>query len=119
MEYSCTVWSFYTRKNIQSLEAVQRRAARFVKNDYRFTPSVTATLQDLEWPTLKDGRRWAIKATMLLKILVCIPADQYLKAITDHTRRHQQRLQQNPFFMLRLSCAPFSFHNQHMEQFTR
>ena len=31
MEYACTVWSPYTRKNIQGLEAVQRRAARFVK----------------------------------------------------------------------------------------
>ena len=38
---------------------------------------------------------------MLFKILhhlVCIPADQYLIAATDHIRRHQQRLQQYPFF---------------------
>ena len=34
---------------------VQRRAARFVKNDHRFTSSVTAMLQDLEWPTC-DGQ---------------------------------------------------------------
>ena len=54
MEYACTVWSPYTRKNIQGLEAVQRRAAHFVKNDYRFTSSVTAMLQDLEWPTLEE-----------------------------------------------------------------
>ena len=44
----------YTRKNIQGLEAVQRRTARFVKNDYRFTSSVTAMLQDLEWPTPEE-----------------------------------------------------------------
>ena len=56
MEYACTVWSPYTRKNIQSLEAVQRRAARFVKNDFKFTSSVTAMLQDLEWPTLEERR---------------------------------------------------------------
>ena len=109
MEYACTVWSPFTRKNIQGLEAVQRRAARFVKNDYRFTSSVTAMLQDLEWPTLEE-RRWAIKATMLFKILhhlVCIPADQYLKAITDHTRRHQQRLQQFPFFHVNVFMHSF------------
>ena len=99
MEYACTVWSPYTRKNIQGLAAVQRRAAHFAKNDFRFTSSVTAMLQDLEWPTLEE-RRWEIKATILFKILhhlVCIPADQYLKAITDHARRHQQRLQQYLF----------------------
>ena len=66
----------------------------------RFTASVIAMLQDLEWPTLEE-RRWTNKATMLLKILhhlVCIPADEYLKAIIDHTRRHQQRLQQYLLF---------------------
>ena len=110
MEYACTVWSPYTRKNIQGLEALQRRAARFVKNDYRFTSSVTAMLQDLEWPTLEE-RRLAIKATMLFKILnhlVCMPADQYLKAITDHTRRHTSKdYNSTPFFMLMFSCTPF------------
>ena len=50
MEYACIVWSPYTRKNIQGLEVVQRRAARFVKNDKRFTSSssITAMLQDFK-----------------------------------------------------------------------
>ena len=76
------------KKNIQILEAVQRRAARFVKNDYS---SVTAMMQDLEWPTLEE-RRWVIKVTMLFKNLndiVCIPADQYLVSISNTVRRHQ------------------------------
>ena len=64
VEYACTVWAPYTRKNIQSLEAVQRKAARFVKTDYGFTLSVTAMLQDLGWPTL-EKRRWSLKAIML------------------------------------------------------
>ena len=109
MEYACTVWSPHTRKNIQSLEAVQRRAACFVKNDYRFTSSVTAMLQNLEWPTLEE-RRWAIKATMLFKILhnlVYIPPDQYLIAATEYIRRHQQRLQQYLFF--RVNAVMHSF----------
>ena len=102
MEYACTVWSPHTKKNIQILEAVQRRAARFVKNDYSNFSSVTAMMQDLEWPTLEE-RRWVIKVTMLFKILndiVCIPADQYLVSISITGRRHQQRLKlkQDPFF---------------------
>ena len=68
MEYARTVWSPHTKKNIQILEAVQRRAARFVKNDYSNFSSVTAMMQDLEWPTLEE-RRWVIKVTMLFKIL--------------------------------------------------
>ena len=85
MEYACRVWSPYTKKNIQTFETVQRRAARFVKNDYFNFSSVTAMMQDLEWPTLEE-RRWVTKVTMLVKILndiVCIPADQYLVSISN------------------------------------
>jgi len=56
--------SIHTKKNIQTLEAVQRRAARFVNNDYSNSSSVTTMIQGLEWPTLEKGR-WVIKATML------------------------------------------------------
>ena len=58
-EYICTVWSPHTRKNIQSLEGVQRRVAWFVKNDYGLTSTVTAMLQSLEWPILKE-RQWPL-----------------------------------------------------------
>ena len=100
LEYACTVWSPYTKKDIQILEAVQRSAARFVNNQFC---SVTAMMQDLEWPTLEE-RRWVTKVTMLFKILndiVCIPADQYLVSISNSGRRHQQRLKlkQYPFLM--------------------
>ena len=64
MEYASTVWSPHTKKNIQILEAVQRRAARFVKNDYSNFSSVTAMMQDLEWLTLEE-RRWVIKVTVI------------------------------------------------------
>jgi len=36
-------------KDIQQLERVQRRAARFVKKDYRHTTSVTGLLDELGW----------------------------------------------------------------------
>lgn len=59
IEYSYTVWSPHTRKNIQSLEAVQRRVAWFVKNDHGLTSTVTAMLQSLERPILKE-RQWPL-----------------------------------------------------------
>ena len=35
---------------------VQRHAARFVKNDYRQTSSVTAMLKELKWDNLESRR---------------------------------------------------------------
>ena len=34
VEYASSVWSPYTQTNINKIEAVQRRAARWVTNDY-------------------------------------------------------------------------------------
>ena len=39
LEYASTSWEAYTKSNIQQLEAVQRRSARFVTGDYRTTSS--------------------------------------------------------------------------------
>jgi len=36
-------------KDIQQLERVQRRAARFVKKDYCYTTSVNGLLDELGW----------------------------------------------------------------------
>ena len=47
VEYAATVWDPYTTDNIRKVEAVQRRAARFVTGDYRYTSSVTAITESL------------------------------------------------------------------------
>ena len=41
------IFTPYTAKDIQQLERVQRRAARFVKKDYRHTTSVTGLFDEL------------------------------------------------------------------------
>ena len=41
LEYASAVWDPFTEDNICKLEAVQRRAARFVCNSYRQTASVS------------------------------------------------------------------------------
>ena len=56
MEYAAPIWDPYTKDNIQLLEAVQRRAARFVCNKYSGHESVTSMLQDLDWPLLEQRR---------------------------------------------------------------
>ena len=59
LEYASTVWDPTTQSNIQTLEQIQRRAARFVMNDYttRTPGCVTRMQDDLVWDTLQNRRR--------------------------------------------------------------
>ena len=59
LEYASTVWDPYTAKDAHNLEAVQRRAARWVVRRHRQTSSVDDMLSQLQWPTLQDRRRKA------------------------------------------------------------
>ena len=54
LEYAASVWDPYSQKNIAKIEAVQRRAARFVLNRFRNTSSVNNMLEALGWPTLEQ-----------------------------------------------------------------
>ena len=56
LEYASSVWHPYTAENINKLEGVQRRSARFVCNKYSRKESVTSMLDDLEWPPLQQRR---------------------------------------------------------------
>ena len=48
LEFASAAWEPYTARDISQLDKVQRRAARFVKNDYRRTTSVSGLVRDLE-----------------------------------------------------------------------
>ena len=48
----------HTQKNTQSIEKVQRRAARFVKKCNQYTAgTVTSLLEELKWPLLEQRRK--------------------------------------------------------------
>ena len=68
VEYSATIWDPHLKKDINSLDKIQRRGARFVKSDYRWRSSVTAMLDDLGWRDL-DLRRKDMRLTLLFKVL--------------------------------------------------
>ena len=68
LEYSSSVWDPYQQKDIDLLERVQRRAARFVLRRYRNTSSVSAMIKDLGWPSLQQRRQTA-RLTMLYKLI--------------------------------------------------
>ena len=56
LEYASTVWSPHTDLDINKLESVQCRAARWVTRDYQYTSRVSTMLQDLNWRTLDQQR---------------------------------------------------------------
>ena len=52
-DYGCAVWDPFTNKDINTLEAVQNKAARFVKQDYSRDSSVSQMKEQLEWRPLQ------------------------------------------------------------------
>ena len=56
VEYASSAWDPHTDRNTEKLEAVQRRAARFVTGDYRTTSSVSDMISNLGWESLQHRR---------------------------------------------------------------
>ena len=56
LENSCTVWDPYTATQINKLEMIQRRAARYVLHHHHNTSSVTTMLQTLGWRSLDSNK---------------------------------------------------------------
>ena len=68
LEYAATIWDPYTKFNLTKLEKYQRRAARFVNEDYSRESSVTSMLNKPEWPELQQ-KRTNIKMVMMYRIV--------------------------------------------------
>ena len=88
LEYAAVVWDPQRKEICKSVEAVQRKAARFVCNDWGQTSSVDAMINELRWEPLADRRR-NLRLSMLFKILngkVCIPATEYTSFTKRKTR---------------------------------
>ena len=96
LEYACVIWAPHTQKDITSIESVQRRAARFMFNDYSYNSSVTEMLQRLNWPNLSSCRD-RLKAIAMFKIihnLTDIPLTHFTPVTsTYHLRGHSMKFQ--------------------------
>ena len=87
LEYASSVWDPHLKEEINKIEKIQRRAARFVLNNYDPRASCTEMLKELKWTPL-DERRAKTKITLIYKArnkLVHIPLD-HLKPNTSRTR---------------------------------
>ena len=90
LEYSSAAWNPHLKKDINKLEQVQRRAARFATNTYndRSPGVVTSLLQKLEWENLEE-RRHKASLTLLYKIntgLVDMDISQFCRPADSRTR---------------------------------
>ena len=68
LEFATMAWDPHQQYLINSIEMVQRRAARWVKQEYSMTTSVTAILNNLEWNILSKRRQFS-RLTIFFKFL--------------------------------------------------
>ena len=89
LEYGAAVWDPHLRKDIESLERIQRRAARWIEEDYNTRASVTQMMKKLNLDPLQDRRQTA-RLTLMFKVmhdLVNVPPDDLdLKPADGRTR---------------------------------
>ena len=129
-QYASTVWSPHQKYQIDKLEAVQRKAARFIKNCWsREQGTVTKLLADLKWDTLQV-RREKGRLLMFYKAthgLVDIPLpDTLIPLSVRNTRQYHPKKfypvvpntksYKGTFFQAQLLCGivfhPVSWTNQ-------
>ena len=85
LEYYSSVWDPHLLKDIHQLEMVQRRAARFIKRDYRYDSSVGPYHKRLKTSTYRPCKteEKCIHLTLLYKMrnnLLCVK--EKLKELT-------------------------------------
>ena len=73
IEYVSAIWDPYAKNQTMQLDAIQRRAARFVNNNFydREPGSVKAMISDLSWESLEQ-RRAKTRAVLMYKIVYTI-----------------------------------------------
>ena len=97
LEYGAVIWDPYTKADIDKLERIQRRAARFISHDYksRNPGSITRMLADLDLDTLQE-RRKELRLTFLFKVVEglvpAIPAAEYLEPVHQKRRIRATKL---------------------------
>ena len=102
LEYAASVWDPHTVTHINQIERAQRKAARWVKSDFRRTSSVTTMLNTLGWRNLAQRR--ADSRLVLMNKIVHVHG---LVAIhlTQLTRPSRISRSSHPFFFRQIQIA--------------
>ncbi|XP_072040272.1 uncharacterized protein [Amphiura filiformis] len=119
LDYCGSVWDPFTATNKHKIEMVQRRAARFITNNYSWdnTTSVTALLQQLGLPTLEE-RRYIQRLTNFHKIInsqmdVKLPPEIVTRKSEIITRRSKPNYLQVPFTSIKSHKHSFFIKTSH------
>lgn len=110
LEYGSMVWDPSQKYQVDQLERIQRRAARFIMSDYRSSESVSEMLHKLKLPPLSQRRRVA-----RLKFLYLMhhkyfnfSSELYLKPRSSRIVRSSHQGQFIPI-MARINAYKYSF----------
>ena len=90
LEFASAVWDPFNTTDIQRLEMIQHRAARFVTKNYsRAQGSMTKILKQLDWQTLEKRRKQSrlINMYKLQNKSIAIPIPDYIKRQTVSSTR--------------------------------
>ena len=91
--YASPILDPFLKRDINNLEKINRRAARFVTGDYHAIPSVSSMLRSLGWSDIKDRRR-DTQLALLFKIVngdVAVSADDLHLEPADRRTRSNHR----------------------------
>ena len=105
LEYGAVLWDPYLQKDIDMLERVQRKALRFICNDYKnYKPGTIRNHQEkCKLPSLQD-RRKALRLTFMYKVVEglvpALPTEKFIQLNKSgrHIRpkRNQNFIVNNP-----------------------
>ena len=92
-------------QDIAKIEMIQRRAARFVHNNYSYSASVSSMLKSLGWPTLQARRNYPklLLTYKILNAMISIPSDNFQR-VNVNTRGHISHYQ-----CLQTACDSYRF----------
>ncbi len=94
LEYSSSVWDPYSNKDINRIESIQNKAARFVHRNYNTYDSVTAMKQQLGWQSLQE-RRFVARQKILYKTvheLHKLELPSYITTQNSSRRHHHSHM---------------------------
>ena len=110
VEYCSSIWNPFTQKDIDKIESIQRRGARFVTNSYSWKISVSNLINDLKWESL-EKRRQAASLCLMYKIhnnLVAIDPTPFISPMAPSITRSYHPDKYQPIAS-RIKISKFSF----------
>lgn len=120
LEYACTVWDPYTKKNIVALEAIQRKAVRFMFSKYRTSDSPSILMNENSIPQLQIRRKiQRLKYLFLLKNnKLAMSPEPYLTPLTTRPTRHHHAQSVTPY-QAKINAFKYSFFPRTVEEWNK